>query len=83
MCVHLTYLSSIAVHKQARKTQQRSREVDHVRAQTVLTMIFIIQSLLKSILVMLFSLLLATYGMVYAIVEDDPITQIKEVIHVE
>lgn len=46
-------------------------------------MIFIIQSLLKSIIVMLFSLLLATYGMVYAIVEDDPITQIKEVIHVE
>lgn len=32
---------------------------------------------------MLFSLLLAAYGMVYAVVEGDPITQIKEVIHVE
>lgn len=46
-------------------------------------MIVVIQAIIKSILVMLFSLLLATYGMVYAIVEDDPITQIKEVIHVE
>lgn len=46
-------------------------------------MIFLIQSLIKSILVMLFSLLLAAYGMVYAVVEDDPITQIKEIIHVD
>lgn len=46
-------------------------------------MIFIIQSLLKSILVMLFSVLLAAYGMVYAIVEDDPITQIKETLYVD
>lgn len=46
-------------------------------------MIFLIQSVIKSILVMLFSALLAAYGMVYAIVEDDPITQIKETFYVD
>lgn len=46
-------------------------------------MIALFHALMKSILVMLFSLLVTSYGLVYSLVADDPITQIKEVIHVE
>lgn len=47
-------------------------------------MIFIFKSILKSILVMLFSFLVSIYGALYAIVDDDPIhSTIKETFYVD